>query len=338
MKKTRITDIAKKAGVSSATVSRVFNHKYSVKPETYNLVMESARELGYTVPQPVEKKAEQVNSTIIVGFPILGDSFFGDIIEGIQSSACRHGYFVMLSREICDFTTADQVLSMCTSVHADGVILLRTSLSESEICKLNRSIDLVQCCDYYPNTPVSWVAVDDLRASYEMTSYLIGTGRHKLAFLGCPYDHGGKVLHIQKREQGFRDAITSKGIALNKDWIINVSSPMYDQAFSATAQLLSNEERPDAIFACSDNFAAAAINATKQCGLRVPEDIIISGYDNTIISRMTDPPITTISQPCHQIGYIACERLMDKITGTQTEVQQIELGTELIIRRSTSTI
>ncbi len=335
MSKARIADIAKKAGVSSATVSRVFNHKYEVKSETYRLVMEAAKAVGYPL-QPAKKGEVQLPSAkIVVALPVLGDTFFGDIIEGIQSSAHRHNYFVILSREMCDFTTAEQVVSMCKSVQASGVILLRSSLPREEVIKLNKMIDLVQCCDYYDDTPVSRVAIDDKLAAYIMASYLISTGRKRLAFIACPYDTGGKVFHVKKREEGFREAILNGGLELNEAWIINVRAASYNQAFSATTQILSCAERPDAIFAASDFFAAAAINATKQCSLRVPDDIAISGFDNTIISRMIDPPITTLSQPCHQIGYIACEQLIEKILGAQTEPQQILLDTELIVRGST---
>lgn len=110
----------------------------------------------------------------------------------------------------------------------------------------------------------------------------------------------------------------------------------HDLAFTSIVQVLSSPNPPDCFFAISDNLAAAAIKAVQYCNLKVPSDVLVIGFDNTNISQLSTPSITTIKQPCSQLGYLASELLIEKINNPDTEIKQVQLPTELIIRESTS--
>jgi DNA-binding LacI/PurR family transcriptional regulator len=126
------------------------------------------------------------------------------------------------------------------------------------------------------------------------------------------------------------------GMEIREDWIVHVPALSYSQAFSYILNILKERDHPDGIFAVSDMYAVAALHAIKKAGFRVPEDISVIGFDNSEISSMVDPPITTIAQPSFQIGYQSCELLIEKINTPNVAKKQLLLNTELIIRNSTA--
>jgi len=141
-----------------------------------------------------------------------------------------------------------------------------------------------------------------------------------------------------KRQEGFLDTLRKKDISVRPDWIVSLPEVNYQMAYSAVCRLLNNEIRPNAFFVISDVFAAAVIRAAKRFDLRIPEDIIVVGFDNLDISIMTCPTITTVNQPSFQLGYSACELLLDSINHPDMFPKSLILDTELIIRESSAKI
>ena len=141
-----------------------------------------------------------------------------------------------------------------------------------------------------------------------------------------------------KRQEGFLDTLRKKDISVRPDWIVSLPEVNYQMAYSADCRLLNNEIRPNAFFVISDVFAAAVIRAAKRFDLRIPEDIIVVGFDNLDISIMTCPTITTVNQPSFQLGYSACELLLDSINHPDMFPKSLILDTELIIRESSAKI
>ena len=144
-----------------------------------------------------------------------------------------------------------------------------------------------------------------------------------------------RYKYARQRKAGYIQTLEAAHIPLNKDWIIQLPELDFDMALSSTHQLMSQKEHPTAVFAVSDVLAAAAIRGCRLAGLSVPSDIIVTGFDNVNISQATSPPITTINQPKYQMGYMACELLIEKLNTPGAKPRQVLLNTELIIREST---
>lgn len=329
--KNRITEIAQAAGVSIATVSRVTNHRNLVAQETREKVIKAAESLGYTLKQPAPKKSEHALKCILVGVPFIDDIFFGTVINGIEASAKRHGYNLIISKDLAFYKRADEALAVFDATKACGMILLRNYLPPDDMKAIARKAPVVQCCDVDTDAGVSTVGIDDALAAKRMTEYLISTGKRRIAFISSEY----RIKHIRQREKGFLDALEANGLSVHPSHIIQLHDTTYDSALSATTQLFSIAERPDAVFASSDLYAAAVLKAAKNMNLAVPDDVAISGFDNTIISQISDPSITTVNQPRYQMGYIAFEQLIEQLNTPHLQPQNITLDTELVIRQST---
>lgn len=178
------------------------------------------------------------------------------------------------------------------------------------------------------NTPVS---INDSSAAVRAVNYLISTGCQKIGLMNCNIN----FKYAQHREKGYYRALRQAGLTANPDWIVHISTISYQLAYSNALHILSLPDRPDAVFACSDVFALAVVNAAGKLGLKVPDDLSVIGFDNVYLSAMCDPAITTIEQPSFQLGLQACELLLEKIKFPNTPFRQIILDTELIVREST---
>ena len=130
--------------------------------------------------------------------------------------------------------------------------------------------------------------------------------------------------------------MASANIDYPSNWIIQLPELNHDLAFTSIVQVLSSPNPPDCFFAISDSLAAAAIKAIQYCNLKVPSDVLVIGFDNTSISQLSTPSIIMVKQPCYQLGYMASELLIEKINNPDTEIKQVQLPTELIIRESTA--
>jgi LacI family repressor for deo operon, udp, cdd, tsx, nupC, and nupG len=143
-----------------------------------------------------------------------------------------------------------------------------------------------------------------------------------------------KYKYARKRQEGFSEALMQAGITVTPNHIIQLPEFSFDAAVSVSTQLLTMPERPDAIFAASDVFAVATIKAARRLGLHIPEDLGVVGFDNTDLSIMSEPALTTVKQPQFQLGFLACEILIEQIRNIDIAPRQIMLNAELIIRES----
>lgn len=326
--KLRTADIAQKAGVSPATVSRVIHHRNLVKQETIAQVEKAMAELGYELKQPAESLEKDVG-VILVNCPQGTNPFYEEIITGAIASASSHGYRVLLDYGPVNTGTIADFIRLIRKVGAAGVILLGL-LSEELLDTLSKEVPFIQCCEYNKDTHYPYVSINDYAAAQTAVNFLIGAGRNKIAFLNGPRQY----KYAQERLDGFRDAMAQASLFVPSGWIVNVPRIDYNMAYTLTVQLLSAEEKPNAIFAASDVLAAAAINAARKHHIRIPEDIMVVGFDNISICQMVRPTITTINQPKEQMGFTACELLAESIENSGLPPRSTLLPTELIIRES----
>ena len=329
--KLTIEEIAKRANVSIATVSRIINHKNNVKEETRQKVIQAMEELDFH-PQASSGLSNKQSTTILMCVPEFRNPFFCPVIDGAQKAAYRHGYHLLFLQAKDLYTEFNDFAAILKKHSIAGVILLSSVTSVELAQDLSFHCPVVMCSEYCEESDIPFVSIDDRAAAEQATEYLISTGRRKIALMNSSLQN----KYARHREKGYRQALEKAGLVPNENWIVHLSSVTYNLAMSHALHILRQPDRPDAFFAAADVFAVGIMKAVRKAGLRIPQDVAVIGFDNIELSNMTDPPLSTVEQPSYQIGYQACELLVEKMENPNAKSRQIILDTELIIRGSTS--
>ncbi len=326
--KVTITDVANKAGVSLATVSRVLNNKSLVKEKTYQKVLYAIHETGY----PFEPETKDSSSNLVfILLPSIENPFYSKIILGIQSAVERHGFQYLMHQSGNTNYTLPFIQKLLYDTNAAGIILLSPLSDPALLDELDHIVPVVQCTEFNEFSAKSCVSIDDLAASKSVVEYILSKGKRKIALLNGPLN----FKYARKRLEGYLQAHKEAGVEVNEDLITTLPEINYEIAQTVVTHLLNNAACcPDAIFAVSDTIAAAALKSVRRAGLRVPEDVGIVGFDNTYISKLTEPALTTVNQPQSHMGGLAAELLIERIKNPAAVPRQLMLQTELIIRDS----
>lgn len=326
-----VVDIAKKVGISTATVSRVINHPDLVNEGTKSLVQQAMKDLGYEIRKPIPTaKHSSSEKVVLINVPQLNNPFYGEVFRGIDTSLYNHDLKMLVSQDsLKSESDIDSFLELGKFIHICGLILCSPLKDPDEYHKLGENVPLVQCCEY-SSEEFSYVSIDDYRAATSAMEHIYSQGRKKIAFVNGPLD----FKYANERQRAYYDFMHRMSLETLSSWCINLPEINFDIAFASICQLLQTNTRPDAIFAASDLIAAAALKAARQYHLNIPNDLIVVGFDNIDISQISYPTITTVNQPGFQIGYSAGEILYDHMTSRADHPQHILLGTDLIIRQS----
>lgn len=328
MSRATLTQISQRAGVSIATVSRVLNDKDTVSPATRARVLQAIRELEYDAADIL---TERRCRTILVLVPNFSNPFYADIIEGIQQTARAAGFEIFLMPTGDSYPSISAMTSLIRREGFAGVLWLCTSPGEELLAAVEQICPMVLVGEYPEGFSGCYVSIDDVTAAFRAVNYLVSTGCRRIGMVNCSV----KYKYARHRLEGYRRALDQAGLTFSPEHYAGVPAIDYTLAYSAALQVLHTDPAPDAIFASSDVLAAAVINAACSLGLRIPEDISVIGFDNVVTSRITQPPITTIAQPCLQLGQQACSILTERILAPELPARQILLSTELVIRDST---
>lgn len=329
-KKVTIKDLAEFTGLSPATVSRVLNNSSLVKDATKKRVEEAMNQLGMPLAHYSEGMKDN-KPIIVLNIPDIENNYYQRVISGATVSAKAHDCHILVYESSLKNNRVYDFIDMIQNVNASGVITLN-NLSADILHKINNVRPIVQCSEYNPDTNIPYVTINNYQSAKYATEYLLSTGRNKIAFINGPLN----FRYAIERQRGFTDAMESAGLSVPQNWIVQLPKINFDMSYASACQLLDAEIVPNAFFTISDVIAAAVIRAAKQFKFRVPEDISVVGFDNIDISMMTTPSITTVSQPCFQIGYTACDMLIDMISNPSSSAKTILLNTELVIRESTA--
>jgi Transcriptional regulators len=328
-----IQDVANFANVSTATVSRVLTGKDKVKDETKIKVLAAVEQLGYD-SRKKNLLSNHDSKTILVCVTELKNPFIVPIIDGIQNSARKHDYNVLILQTKDFYTEFSEYETVLREQKFAGVIFL-SSLTNKQLAgitnQLNYRCPIVFCSEYIEDSDISFVAIDDFAAIQKSSRYLLSVGRKNILFINSKLSHN----YARKRELGFRTVMEEANIPINENYIVHLSSVTYTLAYSTVLHILSQKEKPDAILCVSDVYAIAALKACQKLGIRVPDDCAIIGFDNIDLTTMLQPSLTTIEQPCYQMGYQSSELLIESIQFPNKQQKQIILETELIVREST---
>lgn len=309
-----IKDVAKLAGVSVATVSRVLNYEKTVKQETKMQVERAIKQLNYT-PNLLGRNLRRLETRrIVVLLDSISNQFYSRVLRGIEDRAREEDYSVM----ICTVRGNKEVLlehmKMLETHDADGAIVMCADMAVKELTEMSRYFPIVCACEPMPNAQVTSVSVDDYKASLDAIEHLISRGLKKIAVISSP----GKSETTVLRTRGYLDAMKKNHLETDDNWIIKEGFT-YNSGIRAVKRILQFRELPEAVFAFADSVAIGAIKEFNRQGVSVPQDISVMGFDNTAMSEMYSPSITTVAQPQYEIGSKAMELLINKINGKSLE-------------------
>jgi LacI family transcriptional regulator len=325
-----IIDVAREAGVSYATVSRVINNKAHVKPEKRDAVLNAMSRLGYVVNQQARSLAGGRSRIIGLLVQNLGSSWMGAIVRGIDEELAANDYDLMLytthrisSRETTYVTTLTRGM-------ADGLLLLLPRNPAAYLESLRQQ--------QFPYVLIDHEGIDDRgpavdvanrQGAYQAVHYLIELGHRRIGFITGNME----MASARERLDGYRAALEEAGITYEPALVV-VGDYSRMAGFRGTQQLLAYAQPPTAIFASNDESAFGVMEAAHEQQLQIPRDLSVIGFDDISEAGTVHPPLTTVHQPLDQMGRIATQMLLAAIQNPDLRPQRITLPTELIIRGS----
>lgn len=329
----RIEDVARAAGVSRSTVSRVVNGGVLVSPNALAAVRLAISELGYVPNRAAQSLASRHAHAIALVVPedthrFFGDPFFGDLVSGIGSRLNRSDYVMTLF--IASEETGEKIASYIQSGAVDAAIVVSTHTSDTFIDGLARTVPIV-----YGGRPARrhspgneyYVDVDNVRAGILATEYLIDAGYSRIA---CIAGSASMPAGIDRLE-GYKRALSSRGYSFS---LIEEGHFTEDGGAAAMGRLLLRGEAFDALFVASDLMARGALSVIERAGLRVPRDLAIIGFDDSPIATAVSPQLTTIRQPTFAEGQMMADVVLSLLSGGQP--QQVTLMDVELIRRASA--
>ena len=324
-------DVALKAKVSTATVSRALMNPDKVSQATRNRVEKAAREVGY-LPQPMGRNVKRNESrTILVIVPDICDPFFSEIIRGIEVTAANHGYLVLIGDCAHQNQQEKTFIDLIITKQIDGMLLLGSRLPFDASIEEQRNLPpMVMANEFAPELELPTVHIDTLTAAFDAVNYLYEQGHKRIGCIAGPEEM--PLCHY--RLQGYVQALRRCGIMVDPQYIAR-GDFTFEAGSKAMQQLLDLPQPPTAVFCHSDVMALGALSQAKRQGLKVPEDLSIIGFDNIDLTQFCDPPLTTIAQPRYEIGREAMLLLLDQMQGQHVGSGSRLMDCELIIRGST---
>ncbi|MCM8710091.1 LacI family transcriptional regulator [Clostridium sp. SYSU_GA19001] len=329
-----INDVAKEAGVSITTVSRVLNNNYPVKKETRIKIEKAIEKLEYKPNAMARSLITKKTSIIGVIVPGITNLFFPTIVEAIEDITKSRGYSISLGNTGGDAKEETKLVEELKARQVDGIIVIDPTIENLEkgcYDKLSKLVPLIVVNGAPSGNKCSFVCYDEEVGTIEAFEYLLQLGHKKIAFI-----RGHKSFSYDIKEKIYR--ITLKNEKLDYMKILNVgkgnSIEVVDRVESEIRELFLSDERPTAVFACNDLMAMGVINACSKLGIKVPEDLSVVGFDNTLISKLAHPKLTTVDLNMKEIGHRAALELIDIIENKTKSRKKVILGTKLIIRES----
>ncbi|WP_439838936.1 LacI family DNA-binding transcriptional regulator [Aeromonas caviae] len=323
-----VQKIARLAGVSVATVSRVLNNIESVKPKNREKVLSVINELNYKPNLLARQLRTAKSKMLLVLVSNIANPFCADVVKGIELEAEKNGYHILLCNACSDVSRSQSSLSLLSGKMVDGVITMDALSHLPELTKLIGDSPWVQCAEFADAANVSCVGIDDKDASRFAIQKFIEQGRNKIAMI----NHDLNYKYAQLREDGYREEIDTNHCDYKK--IQYADELSYEAGKEAMSALLLNAEKPDAVFAVSDTLAVGALKAIEDAGLKVPDDIAVIGFDGTELGTMINPKLSTIQQPSENIGREAVRLLLNHIDNPGFTPEKIILEWQFISRDS----
>ena len=325
-------DVAQRAGVSVATVSRVLNGSDKVIDETREKVLQACEELDYSLHMAAQRLRLGKTNTICIVLPFLTLPSIVERLRGVQEVLIDSNLdmipYSVGSPEMRD----KRIYDLANRSRTDGLMIISMPINDQQTERLLKNQMPVVLIDSH-RPEFSRVIVDDIEGGRLATQHLIDLGHTKIAFLSSHLENPLQFSSTLERYHGYRNALESAGIAVNRVYQIEGEHGR-KEAEELALRLLNLDDPPTAIFASSDTKAVGVLDAAKRKGIKVPEQLSIIGYDNIRDAEFLE--LTTIQQPLFQSGVLGCETLLSIIDQPNQEIEEIILPVELVVRKTTA--
>lgn len=339
-KNATIYDVAAHCGLSVASVSRVLaKADYPVTEATRQKVLKSARELNYTVNTMAKMLKQQSTREIGVIVPNISNPCYAALVQGIQAVAIRNDYHVLLYNSFRNSETEQRNISMMLEKRVDGILLVSIGGNTDILERVNRmNCKLITVEQQLPGCELH-VGYDYEKAGELATKNLIEFGHRDIAFLGARLDRPSRVQMLN----GYKKALLDEGIEENPEyiWLADAEAEQgsifeIENGRTAARHMLTLDQRPTGCVCLNDMTALGAVEAIRDAGLSVPEDMSVIGFDNISYSALSTPKLTTIDQHAGRMGELAMQMMIEQLTGLNPAQTAIELEPDLIERASVS--
>ena len=330
----RIQDVARLAGVSTATVSRVLASPERVQAHTRERVLDAVRETNYAPNSAARSLRLQKTRMVLVVVPDIGNPFFSAILRGIEGELSRRNFGMVIGNLDASGTREARLMSFASAGHVDGALLLNGRVPTFDgRSALDANLPLVTLCEEIPLSTLPHVGVDNRASAQRLVEHLIGLGHRRIGYVAGPE---GNVLEAARR-QGYMDALEAASLAFDPA-IAWAGDYTLKAGVSAGAALLDMGSRPTAVFCSNDEMAMGLVRTLVSAGVSVPGDVSVAGFDDIEVAGMMSPALTTMRQPRHQLGQQAAAMLLDLMEGTARASESLQLATELVVRESTGPV
>lgn len=330
-----IKEVAKLAGVSPSTVSRVISDNSRISEDTKKTVRAAMEKLGYHPNAIARSLVNKSTKTIGIVMPQSTESaflnpFFPQALSGVSKAAHEQGYCILLSTGSGEEEQLESIKGIVTGGRVDGVIIMYSSIDNAvleALKKLNTPVVVI-------GKPLKikeelYVDNDNVAAAFKVTEKLIQNGHQNIAFISGAF----KFVVSLDRLDGYMTALKKYNLPFKKEYIAELSEVVKEGAYFVTKDLLKLKERPTALVATDDVMAFGAMDAIKEAGLRIPQDMEIMSFNNVPSSELTQPSLTSVDIDAFSLGYEASKLIIDKIKG-EVKTDRVIIPTKIIYRES----
>ncbi|RFU66244.1 catabolite control protein A [Peribacillus glennii] len=327
-----IYDVAREANVSMATVSRVVNGNPNVKPATRKKVLEVIERLGYRPNAVARGLASKKTTTVGVIIPDISSIFYAELARGIEDIATMYKYNIILSNSDENQEKEFHLLNTMLGKQVDGIVFMGSNITDQHVQEFQKSpVPIVLAGSVEDTGQVPAVNIDYEAAAYDAVTAFAEQGHRNIA---CVIGNGSEPIN-QKKLSGYKRGLEGAGMQFNESYVVE-GDYTYDSGIESFEKLAEASERPTAIIAGADEMALGIVHAAQDKGYHVPDDFEVISFDNTRLTLMVRPQITTIVQPLYDIGAVAM-RLLTKLMNKETVEgqEQVVLPHRIEKRQST---
>ena len=326
-----IYDVAREAGVSMATVSRVVNNNPNVKPQTRKKVFEAIERLGYRPNAVARGLASKKTTTVGVVIPDISNSIFSEVARGIEDIANMYHYNIILCNADKKKEKEIRVINTLLEKQVDGLLFMGGAVTEDhQQAFRTANVPIVLCATSEDTGNLASVDIDHEAAAYDAVQALIKEGHTSIAMISGTLEDPSNGF---ARFSGYKKALAEAGITYDES-LVRIGNYRYESGADAMRYFLDLDKRPTAVFSATDEMAIGAIHAILDRGLQVPNDISVISVDNSRMASMVRPQLTTVAQPMYDIGAVSMRLLTKLMKKENVDQAQVVLPHELVVRQS----
>ncbi|WP_236895783.1 LacI family DNA-binding transcriptional regulator [Devosia sp. SL43] len=325
-----LNDVAAEAGVSPTAVSRYLNRRLDLPQATRDRVDAAIAKLDYRPNVLARRLSTGKAEAISLVTPDIANPFFAELAAAVEREAHASGYAVYISSTSGDLAREVDAIQRMADSHVDGLIMMTNRVDDGTLAGLLAGRDNVVLLDEdIAGVSLPGVFVENAEGAYAATRHLIEAGHRDIALIGGPY----RLMSVNERLAGFSRAMSEAGLPMAPGWVM-LGEYSRDYGATAAAVMLDAPERPTAILACSDYIAIGVLQAVRERGLVIPDDLSLIGFDDMAFAELVAPPLTTIRQPVAEMGRVAVQHLLSLLGDGPPPPPETRLPVHLVARQS----